>query len=82
MRGAAPRQDDPAQGFFEWGEINHLFPYLRLAPSAVTMTADSDCAGRKTVLLHKSDYDLLTEMPPSLRLRQELPTYRIYSELP
>jgi hypothetical protein len=80
MRGSAPRQDPPAQGFFEWAIMNHLYPYCRNAPAASALAEDSTCVGRRTVLVHKSDYDLAGELPGSLKLRRELPNFRIFSE--
>jgi hypothetical protein len=82
MRGSAPRQDNPAQAFFEWAIMYHLYPYVRFVPSVSALADDSACVGRRTVLVHKSDYDLAGEIPGSLKLRRELPNFRIFSETP
>jgi hypothetical protein len=82
MRGPTPREDPAAEGFFAWGELYHLFPYERPAPAITAFTQDSACVGKETVLVPKSDYDLIGGMPPALNLRREPGSYRIYSELP
>lgn len=80
MRWDHPTGDNDAEGFFTWAVFHHLFPYATTVHSGAMIPNSPTCAGRRTVLIHISDYGLADGLPPTMKLRTNFANFRIYSE--